>query len=445
MNRSINICDDIAKAPLGWLHMRLASLIAMVVFFDGFNTSSASYVIQYVRIPWKLSPSEAGFLVSSGLIGFMFGAITQGKISDRWGRKVTLLGAMWIAGAFSLLTAFLAQTFTIFCLLRFLAGLGLGALLPLGITYMNEFTPERLLNGFSIWGWLLGFAGGGVAASASAVWLTPQYGWQILNYLGSLVILLALVCQFSLPESIKFSAMRGDRAAVVRTLSSLIPSSRDRYRADAVFIFPESTENAGNVHILLSGKMRRNSLLIWSCAFCVLFAIYGLIGWIPAVMIQRGESFATSFIDGALVQAAGFMGTLVCGILADRWLGCRRSMIIWWIAGGISSVLLALFNNHWLNVFCVSCAGFFILGAQGVLNNYTANISETEVRATAVGMMLGVGRMGAITGPYALGWLQEMSRRPDALFLVIAAASIGGAVMISFVRPIVRRDGVTVL
>ena len=59
--------------------------------------------------------------------------------------------------------------------------------------------------------------------------------------------------------------------------------------------------------------------------------------------------------------------------------------------------------------------------------------------------MLGVGRLGAIIGPYALGWVQQTSRRPGMLFFVIGIASFAGMSTIAFVQPVIRRDGATVL
>jgi len=65
--------------------------------------------------PWHLLQGQAGFLVSSGLIGFMIGSLAQGKFSDRHGRRTTLLAALWIATLFSLATAVLANSFLTFC------------------------------------------------------------------------------------------------------------------------------------------------------------------------------------------------------------------------------------------------------------------------------------------------------------------------------------------
>ena len=190
----IDIREEIAEAPIGGYHRFLALLIGMVVFFDGYDTFNPAYVIHYVAKPWRLAPSQAGLLDSSGLIGFMIGSLLQGKFSDRYGRRATLLAALWTVTIFSLATAVLGRSFVTFCGLRLLTGLGMGALLPLGVTYVNEYAPRRLANTFSMWGWALGWAAGGIVAAAIGIYLTPIFGWQALYYAASLSIVLALVC-----------------------------------------------------------------------------------------------------------------------------------------------------------------------------------------------------------------------------------------------------------
>jgi len=166
----IDVREEIANAPIGAYHRFLALLIGLVVFFDGYDTFNPAYVIHYVTTPWHLSAGRAGWLVSSGLVGFMIGSLLQGKFSDRYGRRKTLLVALWIVTIFSFATAALGRSFFSFCALRFLTGLGMGALLPLGVTYVNEYAPRRLANTFSMWGWALGWASGGIVAAAIGVY-----------------------------------------------------------------------------------------------------------------------------------------------------------------------------------------------------------------------------------------------------------------------------------
>jgi AAHS family 4-hydroxybenzoate transporter-like MFS transporter len=92
---------------------------------------------------------------------------------------------------------------------------------------------------------------------------------------------------------------------------------------------------------------------------------------------------------------------------------------------------LVFLNDHVVNVTCVAAAGFFIIGAQFVLNNFTAAAYETNVRATAVGMELGVGRVGAILGPFVAGALQQnyQSALPMFISIGVAALAAGGIIL----------------
>src|SRR5579863_4021012 len=437
----IDVREEIANAPIGRYHRFLALLIGMVVFFDGYDTFNPAYVIHYVTKPWHLAPSQGGLLVSSGLIGFMIGSLLQGKFSDRYGRRATLLVALWIVTIFSFATAALGRSFFSFCGFRLLTGLGMGALLPLGVTYVNEYAPRRLANTFSMWGWALGWATGGIVAAAIGVYLTPMFGWQALYYAASLSIVLVLVCHAVLPESLQFSAMRGDWQGIAQILCRLNPSRSARYsEPGAKFEFREPSDQIASVSLLLSPRYRRTTISVWVAAFFILFGIWGLSGWVPTAMMQRGEGFATSFSFGALIQAMAFVGGLLCGYVADHAGKDREAMAVWWLGGAVSVGLLVLFNVHALNVICVGAAGFCILGGQNVLNNFTAASYDTEVRGTAVGMMLGVGRAGGILGPYVTGVLQQRTPGTLGLFVAISAASLMGGVAIVFAAPKPSRE-----
>jgi MFS transporter, AAHS family, 4-hydroxybenzoate transporter len=432
----IDVREEIATAPLGRYHALIGILIGFAVFFDGYDTFNAAYVIHYVMKPWHLVPSQAGFLVSSGLIGFMIGSLLQGKFSDRIGRRATLIGALWVATIFSFASATLANSFLSFCALRLLTGLGLGALLPVGVTYMNEYAPRRFRNMFSLWGWALGFGAGGVVASIVGVYMTPTYGWQALYYVASLSAILVVICHWALPESLQYLAMRGQGSEIAAVLSQVNPARAAEYTASgATFELPEPSDKIASIGLLLSPRYRGRTLAVWVAAFCVLFGIFGLTGWVPTVMIQRGETFAASFGFGALIQAMAFVGSLFCGTIADRSHNPRFAMAAWWVGGTVALATLAMVNDHLLNVICIGLAGFCILGGQNVLNNFTASIYDTEVRGTGVGMMLGVGRMGGILGPYTTGLIQQTMPGSIGLFGAIATAVLLGAVAILFARP----------
>jgi MFS transporter, AAHS family, 4-hydroxybenzoate transporter len=427
----VDIHEELAGAAVTPLHKALGVLITLITLFDGYDTFNPAYVIHYVMQPWGLQPSQAGLLVSSGLIGFLFGAMGHGMVADRYGRRNTLLAGLWIINVMTLLTAMFATDFASFCGLRFLTGLGLGVLLPLGTTYINELAPQRVSNSFSLWGVTFGWSLGGVVAGLVGVFLTPTYGWQILYFVGTMSIPLTLVVHAVLPESPKFLAARG-RVEELRALMSRLRPERRAVYENAVFRTTEQTVSQNTIAALLAPRYRRTSLTIWLTAFLTLFAIFGLTGWIPTVMIKRGETFAASFGFGALLQAMSFFGGLLLATLADRGFAATPRLLgTWWAIGGLAVGALVFVNGHGFNIAVVAIAGFCVIGAQHVLNNFTANSYETGLRASGVGMELGVGRVGAILGPYVIGLLQQATGGPDAVFWAISGAAIVAAAVIS--------------
>src|SRR6516164_9276896 len=137
-DHGIDVHEELAEARVSDFHLRLGAIMGLLTLFDGYDTFNPAYVIHYVVGAWGLKPGQAGLLISSGLVGFLVGAAAHGIIADRFGRRGTLLGGLWITSVFTLLTALFADSFLSYCGLRLLTGLGLGVLLPLATTYINE-------------------------------------------------------------------------------------------------------------------------------------------------------------------------------------------------------------------------------------------------------------------------------------------------------------------
>jgi len=425
----IDVHEELATAKVGRLHLLLAAMMGALTFFDGYDTFNPAYVIHYVAGPWGLAPGQAGLLVSSGLVGFLVGAAGHGVVADRFGRRVALLGGLWITNVFTIGTALFANSFVSFCILRLLTGIGLGVLMPLATTYINELAPRRVVNVFALWGVGLGWALGGTFAGLVGVFLTPIYGWQVLYWVGSLSILLSFVLHAALPESVKFMALQ-KRVEEIKALLVRLRPDRAYLYAQAQFVLPQAMPRENSVVALLAPRYRRTTLTIWLAAFLSLFCIFGLTGWIPTVMMQRGESFAVSFGFGALMQIMSFVGGLVCGHVADRTGSSRFTLAVWWVLGTCSVLGLVFFNLHALNIALTAAAGFFVIGGQYVLNNFAAGSYETRFRATGVGMELSVGRVGAILGPFVVGTLQQIYAGPTAMFIAIAGAAFIAALTI---------------
>ena len=438
-DHGIDVHDELANAKVSGFHVRLGLIMGLLTLFDGYDTFNPAYVIHYVAGPWGLRGGQAGLLISSGLIGFLIGSAVHGVVADRFGRRGTLLGGLWITSIFTLLTAIFADSFLSFCALRLCTGLGLGVLLPLATTYINELAPRRVTNTFALWGVALGWALGGTVAGLVGVFATPAFGWKALYWVGSMSFLLLPFLHAQLPESPKFLVLK-NRSEEIRALLRRLRPERASLYASADIAVARQRELEHPVAVLLTAKYRRTTLSIWLSAFLSLFCIFGLTGWIPTVMMQRGETFSASFGFGAVMQIMSFLGALVLGHLIDRLGKSRGLLAVWWAIGGLAVLTLVAFNSHIVNVTAVAVAGCCILGAQFVLNNFTAASYETGVRATAVGMELAIGRVGAILGPLVAGTLQQIYQSPVPMFVSIGLSAISaGAIILLAERPLAEQ------
>jgi MFS family permease len=438
-DHGIDVHEELASAKVSGFHVRLGLIMGLLTLFDGYDTFNPAYVIHHVAGPWGLQGGQVGLLISSGLIGFLIGSAVHGIVADRFGRCGTLLGGLWIASIFTLLTALFADSFFSFCALRLCTGLGLGVLLPLATTYINELAPRRVTNTFALWGVALGWALGGTAAGLVGVFATPTFGWKALYWVGSMSFLLLPFLHAQLPESPKFLVLK-DRSEDIRALLSRLRPERASFYASADISVAQLHELDNPVAVLLSQKYRRTTLSIWLSAFLSLFCVFGLSGWIPTIMMQRGETFSASFGFGAVMQIMSFLGALVLGHLIDRLGKSRGLLAVWWATGGLAVLALVAFNSHLVNVTAVAVAGFCIIGAQFVLNNFTAAFYETGARATAVGMELAIARVGAILGPLVAGTLQQIYQSPAPMFVSIGLSAIAaGAIILLAERPSVEQ------
>ena len=261
--------------------------------------------------------------------------------------------------------------------------------------------------------------------------LTPLYGWEVLYWVGALSIPLTFIVQAALPESPRFMLAHGRTAELRALLTRLRPDRAAAYAQTELSLPPRRT--LGNpVGALLQPEYRRVTLTVWATAFHSLFCVFGLVGWIPTVMMKRGETFAASFGFGASMQIGSFLGGLALAMIVDRVRGRITGLLgLWYGVGGCAVLTLLFANNHWVNVICVAASGLFIIGGQHVLNNFTAGSYPTQMRASAVGSMLSVGRVGAILGPFFAGWLQGVTGGPGAMFWSIGLAALLGALVIS--------------
>src|SRR3979490_599465 len=102
---------------VGAVQYRIIILCGLVMFLDGFDTQSISYMAPLIAKDWGLSPEMLGPIFSSALALLMVGYLLLTPLSDRFGHRDMIMISTIAFGLFTAINA-LATNVTELMVLR---------------------------------------------------------------------------------------------------------------------------------------------------------------------------------------------------------------------------------------------------------------------------------------------------------------------------------------
>jgi AAHS family benzoate transporter-like MFS transporter len=338
---------------------------------------------------WGVTPASAGAVASLGLVGMLCGSLVAGTLTDLLGRR-RLFAASVALFSLAMLGCGLAPSFGAFAAFRFVAGFGIGGLLPTAIALTSEFAAPRHRSRI-LGAVLTGPPLGGLLASLASVALLAEHGFQLVYGLGVVPLLLVPVALRLLPESPAYLRSRGRTAEADAIAAAFgLPAPAAPVQQPAGRRSPVAT--------LFADGMGPATIGIWIVTVCSLLTLFGLSTWLPQIMRTAGYGLSSSVAFLLVYSAGGIVGTLVAANLAQR-LGAKTMVLTGFAAATIALALLAAQPPTGVVLVLVAVAGFGGLGTQNLLNDHVAGFYPAGARATGLGWALGVGRLGAIAGP----------------------------------------------
>jgi len=398
----------------GWV----APLCWIAVALEGFDLVVLGVVLPTLLKydDWGLNPNSAAVISVIGLVGVMIGALAAGTISDLIGRRKAMLWTVISFSVFTLLCAF-APNPEVFGVLRFLAGLGLGGVLPTALALINEYA-SRGRGGRATTTMMTGYHVGAVLTALLGIVVIESLGWQWMFVIGALpaLVLVPLMIKY-LPESTAFLQSRAD---------GVTPSARKAAAAK-----PKAAKNP--VGMLFQHGLARSTVAFWVTSFMGLLLVYGLNTWLPQIMREAGYELGAALALLLVLNVGAVLGLLVAGQVADK-IGIRRSAIGWFATAALFLALLSI-KLPGIGVYIsVLLTGMFVFSAQVLVYAYVAHVYPAAARGTALGAAAGVGRLGAITGPLITGVLLTAGLAYPWGFYLFAAVAAIGAVAIFLVN-----------
>ena len=385
------------RTTLGVVAICFASIV-----FDGYDLIVYGTVVPALLEyrDWDLTAVEAGAIGSYALIGMLFGAMMVGTITDIVGRrKIMLICISWFSLFMGLCA--LAPSPELLGLFRFIAGLGLGGVVPTAIAltieyappYRRSFTNALMFSGYSV---------GGILAALLAIPLLPAFGWRLMFAIGlaPLVLIVPLAYKF-MPESASFLVANGRREEA-EELARRYGISLD---PEASSTSPDETSTwKDKLGALFSRSYAVATGLFWISCFIGLLLVYGLNTWLSQIMLEAGYPLGSALSFLLVLNLGAILGTPLAGAAADRF-GSKAVTSVGFLVAAASIALLSVHPPLWAIYGLVALAGVGSVGTTIIVNAYTARYYPADRRATALGWSLAFGRLGAILGPLYGGYV----------------------------------------
>src|SRR5262245_13108223 len=313
--QTVEIAQLLDRSKISAFQVGVFVLCGLCLIMDGFDVQALGYLAPAIIKDWQLTPAQMGPVLSAALFGILVGSIVFSAIADRVGRRPVLVIVTLFFAVVTLLTA-RAQTIGELRLIRFIAGVGLGGIMPNAVALVGEYTPRRLrilmvlvvTNGFNL---------GAVIGGLVSAWMVQDFGWRSVFYVGGAIpLVIGTLMLFWLPESLQFMVLHGKPAAKIASWIKRI-DKRASVDAKTKFVVREEKGKGVPILALFSDGRAAGTLLLWIINFMNLLNLYFLASWLPTI-VSASYTLRASQLVGTTLQIGGVVGTFAFSWLIGR-------------------------------------------------------------------------------------------------------------------------------
>jgi len=393
-----------------WVVVAICILLTMV---DGYEILITSFTLPALTEQWSLGAGQQGLVASLGTLGMGIGAVFLSPLADRLGRRRFILGALVLI-VLGMTLSGLAPSFEFFLAARFFSGLFLGGIVPsINVLVAENANQRRRGAVLGVYG--IGLPLGAAIGGFLSVWLIDTFSWRGPFFFSAIVTALLLVAAaVKLPESVSYLVEKRPSGAL-----QAYNKIAGKVGAATVGELPPPTPTAQNgtfARGMWQGIMLPRTLLLWLSYGLLIGAFYFANGLTAKLVAETTGDPDFGINAQALVAAGGVVGALLFAA-ASRKLHPRLVTAAIMIFGFfVFFAFAAYFEDRVMVLVLAVLIGLAVNGGVAAYYAISPSIYPTAIRAAAVGLMMGVGRIVAFFAPNIATFLQERGFSPEDLY-----------------------------
>jgi AAHS family 4-hydroxybenzoate transporter-like MFS transporter len=423
--RRIDVEALIDDQKFGALALRVLLLVFLAQVADGYDVQVMSFAAPSLLKAWHGSRAAFAPVFSASLFGILVGAPVFGWMGDKIGRKTSVVVCSVGLGLMGLCCV-LARDLNTLMILRFLAGIGMGGIIPNAVAIASELSPKRIRAGMT--GFIpTGITVGGIVPGLLVAQLPPGPVFHALFLIGGVApLVLAVLVAVGLPESISLLIRRGGSKTRIAALARQIDPRIEADPEDEFVLPPRPAKERHGLAALFDGQMALITPLLWVMFTVSLLCIYLLTQWMPLLLEASGFTAKQAAAANMLFQGGGAVSGVMVGLFLGR-LGVRLVTGLF-VLGLLSVAVVARAPLPHLGLAVgIAACGFCIVGLQCALNGTASMAYPTAIRARGLGMALGIGRVGSVIGPLLAGAMvaSGVTSARDLFLLPLLPLAIG--------------------
>jgi benzoate transport len=429
---TLAIQQRINEGPMSSFQMFVIGICVVINMLDGFDVLVVAFTASSIATDWSIPNSSLGIILSAGLFGMAAGSLFLAPYADHIGRRYMILVGLVIITIGMLASAF-SQSVWQLVSARLFTGLGIGGLLASMNVLVAEYS-SRKYRSLAISFLQSGYPIGATIGGSIVVILISEAGWRAAFLFGAVLSGLMIPLVFSqLPESLHFLVSRRPGNALQRINTILV-----RIGQQKIDHIPDPVEGkehqSKGIALLLSGTQLRQTLLIWTSFFMLMFSFYFVLSWTPKLLVVAGLSTEQGISGSVLLNLGGIIGGLMLGVIATR-VDLKRLIGTYMLTTSVLMVVFGLLSGQLTQALSVAIfLGFFLFGSMIGLYAITPALYATDVRTTGMGWAIGIGRIGAIIAPYTAGLLLDNGMGTTFMFIIFAVPMVFAALAQSLIK-----------